>query len=117
ERHCLRVKLVPDLTRQDKAPYNISILGDVPVISIRQEPVYDIERRLKKRPFDMLFSLLVVVLVLSWLSPLTGMLIMLESRGPIMFKQLRTGRDNKPFWCYKFRSMRVNNESDDRQAT
>src|SRR5690606_10508566 len=104
-------------TRQDKVPYNISILGDVPVISIRQEPVYDIEGRFKKRLFDMLFSLLVVVLVLSWLYPLIGMLIKLESRGPIMFKQLRTGRDNKPFWCYKFRSMRVNNESDDRQAT
>lgn len=117
ERHCLRVKLVPDLTRQDKVPYNISVLGDVPVISIRQEPVYDIEGRFKKRLFDMLFSLLIVAFILSWLYPLIGMLIKLESRGPILFKQQRTGRDNKPFWCYKFRSMRVNNESDDRQAT
>lgn len=65
----------------------------------------------------MLFSLLIVAFILSWLYPLIGMLIKLESRGPILFKQQRTGRDNKPFWCYKFRSMRVNNESDDRQAT
>lgn len=117
ERHCLRVKLVPDLTRQDKVPYNVSILGDVPVISIRHEPVYDIEGRFKKRLFDVAFSLLAVVFILSWLYPLIGLLIKMESRGPILFKQQRTGRDNKPFWCYKFRSMRVNVDSDHKQAT
>lgn len=117
ERHCLRVKLVPDLTREDKVPYSISVLGPVPVISVRQEPVYDIEGRFKKRLFDVLFSLLAVVLVLSWLYPLVALLIKLESPGPVLFKQQRTGRDNKPFWCYKFRSMRVNSDSDSKQAT
>lgn len=117
ERHCLRVKLVPDLIREDKVPYSISVLGPVPVISVRQEPVYDIEGRFKKRLFDVLFSLLAVVFVLSWLYPLVAVLIKLESRGPVLFKQQRTGRDNKPFWCYKFRSMRVNTDSDRKQAT
>ncbi len=116
ERYCLRVKLVPDLTRQDKVPYNISILGEVPVISIRQEPVYDIEGRFKKRLFDVLFSLLVVIFILSWLYPIMALLIKLESRGPVLFKQQRSGRDNKPFWCYKFRSMQVNTDSDNKQA-
>ena len=117
ERHCLRVKLVPDLTREDKVPYSISVLGPVPVISVRQEPVYDIEGRFKKRLFDVLFSLFAVVFILSWLYPIIAFLIKRESPGPVLFKQQRTGRDNKPFQCYKFRSMRVNVESDDKQAT
>lgn len=117
ERYCLRVKLVPDLVRADSLPYEVSILGPVPVVSIRQEPVSDIESRFKKRLFDLAFSLLVIVLILSWLYPLIALIIKLETPGPVLFKQQRSGRNNKPFWCYKFRSMRVNNESDNRQAT
>lgn len=117
DRNCLRVRLVPDLIRSDSLPYEVSLLGPVPVVSTRQEPVYNIESRFKKRLFDLVFSTLVIVLLLSWLYPVIALLIKLESRGPILFKQQRTGRDNKPFWCYKFRSMRVNSDSDNRQAT
>ncbi|MBK1441639.1 undecaprenyl-phosphate glucose phosphotransferase [Parapedobacter sp. ISTM3] len=117
ERLCLRVKLVPDLKREDSLPYEVSLLGSVPVVSIRHEPAYEVEARFKKRLFDLLFSSLVIVFILSWLYPLIGLLIKLESPGPVLFKQLRSGRDNKPFWCYKFRSMRVNAESDSKQAT
>ncbi|SEL25754.1 undecaprenyl-phosphate glucose phosphotransferase [Parapedobacter koreensis] len=117
ERLCLRVKLVPDLKRQDSLPYEISLLGPVPVVSIRHEPAYEIEGRSKKRIFDLLFSTLVILFILSWLYTLIGLLIKLESPGPVLFKQQRSGRDNKPFWCYKFRSMRVNAESDSKQAT
>ena len=117
ERLCLRVKLVPDLTREDKVPYSISVLGPVPVISVRQEPVYDIEGRFKKRLFDLAFSAAVIVFILSWLYPIIAILIKLESRGPVLFKQQRSGRDNQPFLCYKFRSMRINSDGDKRQAT
>ncbi|MGK6351551.1 undecaprenyl-phosphate glucose phosphotransferase [Parapedobacter sp. DT-150] len=117
EQFCLRVKLVPDLTRQDSLPYEFSVLGPVPVVSIRQEPAYDMEGRFKKRVFDLAFSAAVILFVLSWLYPIIALLIRLESRGPILFKQLRSGRDNKPFLCYKFRSMRVNSDSDKVQAT
>ncbi len=116
ERNCLRVKLVPDLIRLDNVPYEVSILGPVPVLSIRQEPVYDIESRFKKRLFDMAFSALVIIFVLSWLYPIIALLIRLESRGPVLFKQQRSGRDNRPFWCYKFRSMYVSTNRDSRQA-
>ena len=46
-----------------------------------------------------------------------GTWIKLTSRGPIFFKQKRSGEDGKEFWCYKFRSMRVNADADSRQAT
>ncbi len=70
-----------------------------------------------KRLFDIIVSLFILIFVLSWLIPIIAVLIKLESKGPVFFKQLRSGLDNKPFWCYKFRSMVVNNESDERQAT
>ena len=58
-----------------------------------------------KRAFDFVFSLLVFIVVLSWLVPLIGFIIKLTSSGPIFFKQERWGRDNKRFFAYKFRSM------------
>ncbi|MGY2134561.1 sugar transferase [Hymenobacter sp. HD11105] len=72
---------------------------------------------LLKRTFDLVFSFLVVVLLLSWLVPVLGLLLKLESRGPVFFKQLRTGKDGKPFYCLKFRSMRLNRDADARQAS
>jgi exopolysaccharide biosynthesis polyprenyl glycosylphosphotransferase len=74
-------------------------------------------KALLKRAFDLVFSFLVVVLLLSWLVPVLGLLLKLESRGPVFFKQLRTGKNGKPFYCLKFRSMRLNSDADARQAS
>ena len=74
-------------------------------------------RFLRKRAFDFAFSALVVVFLLSWLVPLIALLIKLDSKGPTFFKQLRTGKDGKPFYCLKFRSMTVNADADARQAS
>lgn len=66
-----------------------------------------------KRGFDLVFSLGVVLLVLSWLTPLLALLIRLNSRGPVFFRQKRIGRNGIPFYCYKFRTMVVNAEADE----
>jgi len=73
--------------------------------------------RFFKRLFDIIFSLFVIIFVFSWLCPILAILIKLESRGPVFFIQLRTGKNNQHFKCYKFRSMRVNHEADKKQAT
>ncbi|WP_088845705.1 sugar transferase [Hymenobacter gelipurpurascens] len=70
-----------------------------------------------KRIFDLTVASLVVLLVLSWLGPILALLIYVDSPGPILFKQLRTGRKGQPFYCLKFRSMRLNSESDFLQAS
>jgi putative colanic acid biosynthesis UDP-glucose lipid carrier transferase len=70
-----------------------------------------------KRVFDIVFALLVTVALLSWLVPIIAVLIKLESKGPVFFKQLRTGKDGRAFYCFKFRSMRVNADSDTKQAS
>lgn len=72
---------------------------------------------LQKRTFDFVFAVFVVSFLLSWLVPLIALLIKLESKGPTFFKQLRTGKQGKSFYCLKFRSMTVNAESDTRQAS
>jgi putative colanic acid biosynthesis UDP-glucose lipid carrier transferase len=72
---------------------------------------------MRKRTFDVVFATLVIVLLLSWLLPLIALLIKAESRGPVLFKQLRTGKNGQPFYCLKFRSMRVNGDANSKQAS
>ena len=74
-------------------------------------------KRFFKRSFDILFSLFIMLFVFSWLYPILAILIKLESAGPVFFVQIRTGRNNRNFKCYKFRSMYVNGDADKRQAT
>ncbi|MCX6319079.1 MAG: sugar transferase [Bacteroidetes bacterium] len=66
-----------------------------------------------KRSFDIVFSLLIIILILSWLTPLVALLIRLNSKGPVFFRQRRIGRNGVPFHCYKFRTMVVNAEADE----
>ena len=118
DKHCLRVKFIPDMASTLATPYTISYVGDeFPVISLRKEPLESVSNRFKKRAFDIIFSLGVIIFLMSWLYPLIAILIKLQSKGPVLFKQQRSGRNDEPFWCYKFRSMRVNNDSDKKQAT
>jgi putative colanic acid biosysnthesis UDP-glucose lipid carrier transferase len=116
EKQCVRLKFVPDLTALE-TNFRFDRMGDFTVLCARTEPLESIENRFKKRLFDILVSSAVIVFILSWLYPILAIIIKLQSPGPVLFKQLRSGRDNKPFWCYKFRSMRINNESDNRQAS
>lgn len=114
---CLRIRFVPDIA--GNFPDN-SVLQNIyhyPAISQRNEPLEDQKNRFVKRVFDVFFSLLVLVLIMSWLYPIIGLLIKIQSPGPIIFKQLRSGENNEPFLCYKFRSMRVNKDSDLKQMT
>jgi len=118
DKQLLRLKFIPDLAGALAAPYTISYMGgEFPIITLRHEPLEGMGNRFKKRAFDLIFSSLVIIFVLSWLYPLIGLLIKLQSRGPVLFKQQRSGINDQPFWCYKFRSMTVNKDSDKTQAT
>jgi len=87
------------------------------VSKLRNEPLDKRWNRALKRTFDIVFSLGVIVFVLSWLIPLLALAVKLSSPGPVFFKQTRLGEGMKKFSCYKFRSMRVNKEADSKQAT
>jgi putative colanic acid biosynthesis UDP-glucose lipid carrier transferase len=117
EKECIRFKIVPDLSLFINKPVYIDYIRDMPILSLRSEPLDDVGNRIKKRALDIVVSVFVIIFILSWLVPLLGLLIYIESKGPIIFSQLRSGKNNKGFRCYKFRSMTVNSESDIKQAT
>lgn len=84
--------------------------------SNRIQPLLVPENRFIKRAFDVCFSLVVCIFLVP-LTLIVGLIIKLQSPGPIFFKQARTGLDGKDFYCYKFRSMHVNKDADTAQAT
>jgi len=117
DKNLTRFRLVPEY--YDYFPGNVSIemFDNIPVMTGRPEPLQDLANAAFKRLFDIGFSLLVIVFLLSWLLPILALLIKITSPGPILFKQLRSGRSNQPFYCLKLRSMRVNAAADAQQAT
>ena len=117
DKYMIRFKVVPDFRGFLFKRVNIDFFDDVPVITLREEPLRDFVNRFVKRIFDLLFSFFVILLVLSWLYPLFAIWIKLSSKGPVLFKQLRSGVNNEEFLCFKFRSMAISGDSDSKQAT
>lgn len=89
----------------------------IPILSFREIPLQDPINKFVKRAFDIFLSSLVIIFVLSWLTPLLAIFIKLESKGPVFFKQSRNGFNYKEFDCYKFRSMTPNKDAHLNQAT
>lgn len=79
-------------------------------------PLDDSLNKLLKRVFDIVVAVLALMFT-ALLFPIVFLLMKLQSPGPLLFKQKRTGLDGEEFVCYKFRSMHVNNDADRVQAT
>jgi len=112
----VRLRFVPDNQQWFKNSKNMEKVGQLVIINPQEIPLDNFESQFSKRLFDIVFSSLVILFLLSWLTPLLAILIKLNSKGPVFFVQKRTGINNKTFRCLKFRSMKVNNESDMKQA-
>jgi len=91
--------------------------GYIPIILGRTIPLDEFFHKIIKRLFDITFSILIIVGVLSWLIPVMAIIIKLDSRGPVFFVQKRNGLNNKEFKCFKFRSMEVNELADIEQVS
>lgn len=117
DNNLITLKLVPDYKGVFRKMGAVQYYDYLPVISFRKLPLDDIFRRFIKRLFDIVFSVLVLSLLLSWLIPIIAFLIRWESKGPIFFKQKRDGLNGRAFGCYKFRSMKLNLEANQIQAT
>jgi putative colanic acid biosynthesis UDP-glucose lipid carrier transferase len=89
----------------------VDYFGFIPIYKTQFSPLLQGVNSYVKRFFDIVFSLFVILFILSWIFPLLGFFIKLESKGPVMFMQNRNGLDNKLFKCYKFRSMTTNNSN------
>ena len=117
DKSMIRFKLVPDVKDYFKKNVMVQLYGHLPVLSPRTEPLEIFSNQVMKRIFDVLFSAVMIVFIMSWLLPIVAILIKIDSKGPVFFKQLRSGKDNRPFYCLKFRSMYVNREADTKQAS
>lgn len=106
------LKFLPDNKEIYSKKLDFSYYGVLPILSMRKIPMDEPLNKFLKRSFDIVLSLIVIVCILSWLTPILGLLIKLESKGPIFFKQKRNGLDYKEFYCYKFRSMIPNPMAD-----
>jgi len=105
----VEVKLVPDILQYAAIKATLEDLDGTPVINLTQVPLQGWSS-LVKRFVDLAFSA-AGLLVLAPFLPLVALVIWLEDRGPIFYQQERMGLDGRPFWIWKFRSMRVNAEA------
>lgn len=111
------LKFIPDSKEIYAKKLRYEYYDYIPVLTLRNIPLEDSVNTFIKRGFDILFSSIVIVFILSWLTPIIAILIKLESKGTVFFKQSRNGFNYKEFDCYKFRSMMPNRDAHLYQAT
>lgn len=101
-------RIAPDFGKVMEGKCNLFMMNSIPILTTRKEPLHVNFNATLKRAFDIIFSLTVICTIFLFLFPVIALAIRIDSDGPIIFKQLRPGKKNKLFDCYKFRTMRVN---------
>lgn len=111
------LKFLPDEKEVTARNLKLDYYGYIPIVSLRNIPLDITANKIIKRAFDILFSIIIIVGVLSWLIPILAIFIKSESKGPIFFKQKRNGLNYREFNCFKFRSMTLNEIADVEQVS
>lgn len=117
DNNMLRATIIPEFSEYLYRSFTIDYTENIPILQMRREPLQSLTNRIFKRAFDFVFSLFSIVFIFSWLFPIIAIIIKMTSKGPVFFVQKRTGKDGASFQCFKFRSMVVNDKSDQLQAT
>jgi exopolysaccharide biosynthesis polyprenyl glycosylphosphotransferase len=112
----IKVKLITGSVGQNEA-IQLEKYDQIPVINSAILPLDEFRNQFIKRVFDLIFSTIFLIAIFSWLYPLIAILIKLDSKGPIFFIQMRNGLQNRPFGCYKFRTMSYEKDLEFKQAT
>src|SRR4030065_2119195 len=110
-KNAVKIHVIPDFVKFLSGRFQISSVSNIPVITVRDEPLNEFLGRFIKRVFDIFFSLMVIIFILSWFMPLVCLLIRLDSKGPALFIQERYGMRKKPFKCLKFRTLTYQKKS------
>lgn len=115
EKSGVHTKFVPDYSSLiPNRPYTEELDG-LPVINIRYVPLSNTFNAIIKRFFDFVLSLIGIIFLLPLLLIL-AIVVKSSSKGPIIFKQERIGLHNKSFYIYKFRTMRVQEVSEEKKG-
>jgi putative colanic acid biosynthesis UDP-glucose lipid carrier transferase len=116
EKNMIRFYIVPEFSRYLKKRLYLESIESMPILVVRPEPLQFLHNQIIKRTFDITFSLFFLIVFFPCVYIILGILIKLSSPGPVIFKQIRTGIYGKNFDCYKFRSMKINEDADKKQA-
>ena len=110
EREQVRVRIVPDMFQMTLSHLDVEDLGGIPMIGVREISISS-SARLFKRTMDVVVALVGLILLFP-LFLLIGLMIRIDSPGSVLFRQIRVGKDEQLFACYKFRSMREGAEQE-----
>ena len=115
EKSGVHTKFIPDYNNIiPTKPYTEDILG-LPVINIRYVPLSNNFQAALKRLMDIVGSICAIILF-SPVMLTASILVKATSKGPLIYKQERVGLHNKTFRMYKFRSMEIQKESEEKKA-
>lgn len=117
ENHLVHFNSVPNLHNYLQNRVYLNMLGDVPYLSLRRDPLSETANKVVKRTFDIVFSLLFLCTLFPIILIVVFIMTKLTMPGPLFFRQKRNGLNDKEFYVIKFRSMKVNAEADTLQAT
>ncbi len=106
EDQCIRVNVIPNDYAAFEGKRVIEEVGEFSLVRMREAPLDLPSNKALKRTFDIIFSLILLIVVFPPVYLVSALLIKLTSKGPVFFKQLRTGEVGASFICYKFRTMR-----------
>jgi putative colanic acid biosysnthesis UDP-glucose lipid carrier transferase len=112
----IKVKLIFKSVNQNQGTIEWDRFDKSPGIDVATVALDEFRNQFIKRFFDLGFATLFGLLILSWLIPIIGLIIKLDSKGPVFFIQQRNGMRNLSFGCIKFRTMRPNKQADEKQA-
>jgi len=104
-RYAVRTYIIPDYFKFLSSRFKLGFFNNIPLISVREEPLAEFHWRVIKRLFDIILAFVFIVLILSWLIPLIAILQKFTSKGHVFFIQDRIGMNNEVFKCIKLRSM------------
>lgn len=113
----VHISLIPNISQTDLFTYDLGYVETQPVLNQAKYPLDYYSNYLLKRLFDIVFSLVVMIVICLWLFPIIAIFIKLTSKGPVFFIQKRYGFHEEVFSCIKFRTMVVNDESTTRTTS
>lgn len=116
EKSGTKISIIPFCYKYIPSQPYIDAIGHMPLINLRRIPLDNLGNAFLKRTLD-IFGSLFLIIVTSPIMLFTSIMIKLTSPGPVIFKQTRVGLNKQPFVMYKFRSMRVNSQSDTAWST
>lgn len=109
--HKVKISLIPSIVKNNFFQYDLGYIEMQPVLERSKFPLDYLTNILLKRVFDIIFSVIILIFICSWLFPVIAILIKRDSKGPVFFLQKRYGFHDHVFRCIKFRTMYMNADS------